>query len=570
MHGTLLQDIGFCIVTAAAMSYIARLARQPLLLAYIAAGVLIGPLGLERVTDPESIRTLAELGLAFLLFIVGLEIDLKKLVASGRVALIAAVVQAIGSAVLAGGAAAWLGYGGLSAAYIGAAVAFSSTLIVVKLLSDRSELDTLAGRTTLAILLLQDVLAIVVLAIQPDIGSGGAGASPLAGMGMSVVKGLTLAGAALLAGRFVLPYLFRWVATFPEIVLISAVSWCFLVCDAAMRAGFSSAMGALIAGVSISAFPYTLDVAARIRTLRDFFVTLFFVSLGLLLVVPTPRLLGAAVILSGLVIASRFLTVLPTLRLLGYDNRVGLLSSMHLSQTSEFGLVIILIGAGAPYHHVTDDVVSLVVMILLITAIVSTYLVQSGHRLTALLVRRAAGTSLEDAHARASRASEGAPAPIVLVGCFRVGSSAVRELMGRGLPFKVIDFNPHMHRQLELLGVPCTYGDISHLDTLEHAGAGEARVLVSSIPDDFLRGTTNRKLLEGFRRLNPRAATIVTAESTPQALELYAAGADYVLVPRLMAADRLVEVLEAALSGSLEAMRAGERERLSQRAGDPA
>jgi voltage-gated potassium channel Kch len=142
--------------------------------------------------------------------------------------------------------------------------------------------------------------------------------------------------------------------------------------------------------------------------------------------------------------------------------------------------------------------------------------------------------------------------------------------MGRGLPFKVIDFNPHMHRQLELLGVPCTYGDISHLDTLEHAGAGEARVLVSSIPDDFLRGTTNRKLLEGFRRLNPRAATIVTAESTPQALELYAAGADYVLVPRLMAADRLVEVLEAALSGSLEAMRAGERERLSQRAGDPA
>ncbi len=568
MHGTLLQDIGFCIVTAAAMSYIARLARQPLLLAYIAAGVLIGPLGLERVTDPESIRTLAELGLAFLLFIVGLEIDLKKLVASGRVALIASAVQAIGSAALAGGVAAWLGYGGLSAAYIGAAIAFSSTLIVVKLLSDRSELDTVAGRTTLAILLLQDVLAIVVLAIQPNVGSGAEGASPLAAMGMSVVKGLALVGAALLAGRFVLPPLFRWVATFPEIVLISAVSWCFLVCDAAMRAGFSSAMGALIAGVSISAFPYTLDVAARIRTLRDFFVTLFFVSLGLLLVVPTPRLLGAAVVLSVLVIASRFLTILPTLRLLGYDNRVGLLSSIHLSQTSEFGLVILLIGAAAPYHHVTEDVVSLVVMILLITAIVSTYLVQSGHRLTALLVRHAAGTFLEDAHAKASR-GEGTRAPIVLVGCFRVASSVVRELMARGLPFKVIDFNPHMNRELQALGVPCTYGDISHLDTLEHAGAGEARVLVSSIPDDFLRGTSNRKLLEGFRRLNPRAATIVTAESAAQALELYAAGADYVLVPRLMAADRLVEVLEAALSGSLDAIRAREHERLSERIPDP-
>jgi len=558
MHGHLLQDIGFCIVTATAMAYLARLVRQPLLLAYIAAGILIGPLGLRRVTDPASINTLAELGLAFLLFIVGLEIDLKKLIASGRIAAFTTVIQVAGSALLGGWIATLMGFGGLAAGYIGAAVAFSSTLIVVKLLSDRNELDTIAGRTTLAILLVQDVLAIVVLAVQPNLGMGGEAASPLAAMGLSVLKGLALVSGTLLASRFVLPRLFRWVATFPEIVLVSAVSWCFVVCHAAVQAGFSSAMGALLAGVSISAFPYTLDVVAKIRTLRDFFVTLFFVSLGLLLVVPSWRLLGAALILSGLVMASRFLTILPSLRLAGFDNRVGLLTSMHLSQTSEFGLVILLIGASDPYRHVGAEVVSLVVMILVITAVLSTYLVQYGHGLSALVMRHASRAPREDAR-------EPASAPILLVGCFRVASSVVHDLLEADLPFKVIDFNPRVHRELRKLGVPCTYGDISHLDTLEHAGVREARVLVSSIPDDFLRGTSNRRLLESFRRLNPGATTIVTAESVAEALELYEAGADFVLTPRLLGADRLAEILKTAAAGSLEEVRAREVQQLSVR-----
>jgi Kef-type K+ transport system membrane component KefB/voltage-gated potassium channel Kch len=565
MQGNLLQDVGFCIVTATAMAYLGRLARQPLILAYIAAGVLIGPLGLRHVTDPASIRTLAELGLAFLLFIVGLEIDLKKLIASGKVAAAATLVQVFGSALLGGWAAARLGFGGLSAVYIGTAVSFSSTLIVVKLLSDRSELDTLAGRTTLAMLLVQDALAVLVLAAQPSLGGGGEGAQLLAGVGLSVLKGLALVAGTLLASRFLLPPLFHWVAKFPEIVLISAVSWCFLVCYAAMQAGFSSAMGALLAGVSISAFPYALEVVAKIRTLRDFFVTLFFVSLGLLLIVPTARLLIAALVLSGLVVAGRFLTVVPMLRLFAHDNRVSFLSSIHLSQTSEFGLIILLIGASDPYRHVGSEVVSLVVMVLVITATVSTYLVQNSHALTALLVRKVSGTPLEDPHSRKGRHGGREGAPIVLVGCFRVASSLVHGLLQSGRPFKVIDFNPRVQRELEQLGVSCAYGDISHLDTLEDAGVREARVLVSSIPDDFLRGTTNRKLLESLRRLNPGAAILVTAESVPEALALYGAGADYVLLPRLLGADRLMEILESAEAGSLEGIRDSEIRQLGER-----
>src|SRR5262245_1117423 len=252
MHANLLYDIGLSIVAATVLAYVARMARQPLLLAYIAAGVLIGPVGLGWIHDRDSIQTLAELGLAFLLFIVGLEIDLKKLIASGKVAAVTTVVQVAGGAVLGWGVARLLGFVGLAAAYIGAAVAFSSTMIVVKLLSDRSELDTAAGRVTLGILLLQDVLAIIVLAVQPNLGGGAGGDSALLKMGLSALKGIGLVAGTLAVSRWVLPLLLKSVAKFPEILLVTAISWCFLVCYAAIKADFSSAMGALIAGVSIS------------------------------------------------------------------------------------------------------------------------------------------------------------------------------------------------------------------------------------------------------------------------------------------------------------------------------
>jgi Kef-type K+ transport system membrane component KefB len=565
MHSHLLHDIGLCIVAATVLAYIARIVNQPLILAYIGAGVLIGPVGLELVNEQKSIETLAELGLAFLLFIVGLEIDLKKLVASGRAATIVTIVQVAGSGLLGWAAAFALGYGGLPAVYIGAALAFSSTMIVVKLLSDRAELDTLPGQMTLAILLVQDVLAIVVLAIQPQLGGGGEG-SPIASIGLSVAKGLGLGIGAVVASRYALPRLFRSAAETPEILLLTAITWCFLVSFAAMKAGFSVAMGALIAGVSMAELPYALDVIAKIRSLRDFFVTLFFVSLGMLITKPTAYLLGATIALAALTLVSRFATILPVLRLIGYDNRIGILSSIHLSQISEFALVIALIGVSDTNRHIGPEIVSLIVMTLVVTSTVSTDLVRFQHKIASRLLRALAGTKLEDRQVRDSReVAVPKPEPIILVGCFRVASCLVNDLRAAGKDFAVIDFNPLVHAQLKKLGVACTYGDISHIDTLEHAGVCDAKILISSISDDFLRGTDNAKLLETLRKLNPHAKVFVTADSIRRAIDLYQAGADYVVVPRMLAADRLLEVIERAEAGELERLRAQEIEKLGQR-----
>jgi Kef-type K+ transport system membrane component KefB/voltage-gated potassium channel Kch len=560
MHEHLLQDIGVCIIAATVLSYVARLAKQPLLLAYIAAGVVIGPVGFKWIGEPGTVETLAKLGLAFLLFIVGLELELHKLIESGRVAVVTTVVQVVGCGLAGWGTALALGYGGLPAVYIGAAVAFSSTMIVVKLLADMGELNTISGRTTLGVLLVQDALAVVVLAIQPNLGGGLGGAAALK-MVESVGMGVVLTAGTLLVSRYVLPWLLKFAAHSPEILLISAISWCFLICYAAIRAGFSEAMGALLAGVSISTLPYSLEVVAKLRSLRDFFVTLFFVSLGMLIVVPTAKVIVATLVLSVLVVLSRFVTVLPMLRLQKLGTRIGVLSSLHLGQVSEFGLVIVLLGVSL--NHVDAQITSLVVLTLVVSSTMSTYLIQFSHKIASLLVRQADQSILRDRHTGGMATSE--PAPIVLVGCFRLGSSLANDLIRAKADFAVIDFNPVTVAELKRRGVKAAFGDISHRDTLEHAGIETAKVVISPIADDFLRGTSNLKLLQAIRRINPQARVIVRAESIRDALTLYEAGADYVLIPRISLATELGGILALVKDDKLDERRAREIEELRTR-----
>jgi Kef-type K+ transport system membrane component KefB len=585
MHPGLLYNVGLCIVAGTLVGYLARLLRQPLLLGYISAGILIGPIGLGLIGHAQGedvigqITQLAELGLAFLMFIVGLEIDVQKLIKGGKQATIVTVVQVLGGVAVGWLAALALGFRSLEAAYLGIAVSFSSTMIVVKLLSDRGELDTVPGRVTLGVLLLQDVCAIVVLAIQPNLGGGAldaagasAGLPPAVMMALAAVKGLALVAGAIACSRYVLPFLFRWVAMVPEIMLLSAVTWCFLVCYVAVLLGFSSAMGALIAGVSIAAYPYTLDVVAKIRGLRDFFVTLFFVSLGMLLTDPAPtgatgwvhvaawgRFAAMGGLLAIAVIISRFATVWPMARALRYDNRTGVLSSIHLSQISEFSLVVVLLGGPTGVlKHVGADVVSLVVVLMIITSTATTYFIQYSHGITRALVRKADRTAIGDERSATGADQEGIAAPIMMVGCFRVGSSLVNEFLKGKRKFSVIDFNPAVREGLEQLKVPSLYGDISHMDTLEHAGIDHAEVLIVPISDDFLRGTNNATLLASCRRINPKARIVVAAESIQHALELYRLGADHVIVPRVLAATHTAEVVGRFSAPGFAEWRAGQ------------
>src|SRR2546430_16851456 len=279
MH-ELIRDITLCILFAWVLGLLAHFFRQPLILAYLIAGFFIGPFGVGWVRSQESISIISELGLIFMLFMIGLEIDLKKIVRAGRVILFAAGGQLVGGCVLGFlffvGIGLPMGAGGFDALYLCIACALSSTVIIVKVLYEKRELDTLPGRITLGVLVLQDIFAILFLAVQPSLAN-----LQVEVILLSIGRVGVLVATALVLSRYVLPRLFHQIARRPEPHLFGALAWCFLIGEIAEKLHLSREMGSLVAGVSLSTFPYALDVPAQGATLRGFFIPLVFVSLGI-------------------------------------------------------------------------------------------------------------------------------------------------------------------------------------------------------------------------------------------------------------------------------------------------
>jgi len=561
MGSELLAASALSVIAAAALALFARTLRQPLILGYIIGGVVLGRhLGLGVVSDEASIEVISEIGLIFLLFIIGLEIDVPRVLQAGRTILVLGLLQFPLCAALTwyalGGAVS--GFGGrLDAFYIAVALSLSSTLIVVKLVYDKLEISTFAGKLTLGVLIFQDLWAISFLALQPNLDRIGAG--PLL---RSLAAGAALVGMAALLSRYVLPTLFRAIATSYELVLITAIAWCFLVSGIAGQIGLSTEMGALIAGLVLAAFPYGMEVVARLSGVRDFFVTLFFVTLGLKMPVPSTRTIALALVAALVVIATRALTIFPLSALLRLDLRTAGVVAINLSQVSEFSLVIV--NLGVEQGHVSPDVAGVVLYTLLLTAVLSTYGILYNHQIATGVGRALGSIGIPQwmARRRAPRPTaepRGRPQDFFLLGVSREGLGFLQRLEGTETDTKrrilAIDFNPETLERLQAQGVECMYGDISNTETLHHAGIERATIVVSSISDSFLRGTTNLNLLQVVRSLAPNARIVATAETLADAEKLYGEGAHYVLIPPALAAEHLYKLLARPSDAALQAAR---------------
>jgi Kef-type K+ transport system membrane component KefB len=572
---TLLSSIGICVGAAALLALVGWRLRQPLILAYLVTGVVIGPNGLQFVTDQASISGVAEIGLILLLFIIGLEIDIKKLASAGPAVLLTGALQVPICIGLGLGFFYLLGVrdapNNHALIYLAACMALSSTLVVVKLLYDKFELDTLPGRITLGVLVIQDLWAVAMIAVQPNVESPN-----LLPLAFSLWKGALLVVGGLALSKYVLPYLFRAVAKVPELVLVSALAWCFFLSGVASYIGLSKEMGALIAGISLSTFPYNLDVMAKAVSIRDFFVTLFFVALGMQIAVPSLHVVLIALAASAFVIVSR-LCVVPILYALRLGLRTSLLPAINLAQVSEFSIVIASLGlATRPQPQITSDVVTIVIITFAITSVVSTYMINASHRVQRILTRALRilrVRDLDSAETEQER-SKTRHETFVFLGFFRDASSMLHEFEHDGTPLQVsafldkilvVDFNPTVMRELRARGISCIYGDVAHPDTLRHAGIEDAQLVVSSITDDILRGTNNLRMLRNIRATCPKAKVMLTTEHIPQALSFYEAGADFVYIPRLHSAPEIARVLKSGLDDGFETARAGEIERLTAR-----
>jgi Kef-type K+ transport system membrane component KefB len=541
---TLLRDIALGIIFAAVLGHGARLLRQPLLLGYIAGGILLSPqLGFGLVTSAESIELISEIGLILLLFIIGLEIDLREVGRLGRSMLALGVGQFVINSLLGVAFFYWLGYrvgaGRFDLVYLAIVISLSSTLIVVKLLREKFELKILAGRLTLGVLVVQDIWAILFMAVQPSLDEPG-----VLSIAQSIAGGAVLVGVAFLASRYILAPILEASARRPELVLISSVAWCFGISGFADQLGLSREMGALIAGVAISTFPYGSDVISKVTGVRDFFVTLFFVALGMKVPVPSRDLVVQALLIVAFVFVSRFIAVLPTVALLGDGLYAGTVTALNLSQISEFSLVILTLGAG--YGHVSDEAAAVVLTAMILTSLVSPYVITGNDRLARLLLR-----PFERARPRGAAgavASPSRPAPeIVLLGHFRI-AQAVLDLVEAKAPdlkprITLVDYDANRAHGVMARGFRWEYGDLANPDALEHLGIEQARVVVTTISDTFLKGISTRRLVGNLRRLAPRAIIVMTGEEKTDAEDLLRAGADHVLIPGEITGERILDLL---------------------------
>lgn len=565
MESGIITDIVLCIIAAWLVALVFQALRQPLLLAYLAAGFIIGPNGLKYVTDNNSINTISSIGLVLLLFMIGLEIDLKKMARAGKVITWTAIIQIMGCTLLGWLFFKWVGPANtwLEGLYLAVAAAMSSTVTIVKVLYDKRELETLPGRITIGLMVLQDLATILFLAIQPNLSNPALGV-----MAFAMAKVVLLIVVGYLVARFILPPVFKFVARLPELVLIGALAWCFAMAGFASELGLSREMGALIAGVMVSTFPYTLDITAKVTGIRDFFVTLFFVSLGMLIPMPTWNLMMWMVIFSMFLVGSRLLTIFFPLHWMKLGFRASLLPAINLSNFSELSLVLLTMGYKS--GDVSQNSLSIGAFVFAFLAVDSTYAMMKSDLIltkTAPFLKKFGLTDLDKS--AAEPAGEKVTKRICLLGFSWTASSLLEEitrLKPALLPdILVVDFNPQVFDQLRKRGVHVVYGDISQRDVLLHAGVGEAEIIICSLPNTLLRGVTNLKLLRQLRDLNRDAQIIVHAERLADIPSLYNGGANYVSAPRLLEATDLLHVLDIAEQRFLEMKREEQAEQLEDR-----
>jgi CPA2 family monovalent cation:H+ antiporter-2 len=536
----LLFDVGLIIFASAVLAYVAKYLRQPVIIAYVLAGLIVGPAGLGLITNTDEISLLSELGIVFLLFSVGLELDFRRLKQVGFATLLGGSVQIISTFILGFVVAAMFGFQGTLAVYIGLLMAFSSTMIVAKILADREELNTLHGRIMIGVLLLQDVVAVVAL---PFLGSLSSFPS-IEFASFVVLKGLGIFAIAILANRFLFPRVLDYAAKKHEILFITAVANCFLFIGLSYSLGFSIAIGGFIAGLSMANFPYNVEIGGEVHALRDFFSIIFFSSLGMqlnFLAIGSYFPVFAVLLLMLLFVKPVILAA--TYLLMGYGGRTSSYIGLGLGQTSEFMFIIaaelFMLGS------ITQEFYSLLVGIVVISILLTPYLLNTRNMFYSFFSRFRIGRIIHLLHPKSIHGLENPPERAlenhtVLFGAHRMGEKIVEYLKGKGEKFVVVERDPEIVKKLGSRGIYVVYGDAENEEMLGRIFLDRAKLLIMTIPYADVTSFAVRKA----KMLNPKIRVFARAHDAMDAERIYKAGADVVIIPEVVSGEKIVKKID--------------------------
>lgn len=527
-------EISSIIVIALFISLLMRLLKQPLIVGYIFTGILVGPNLFDLVHSHEVIELFSKLGISILLFIVGLNLSPGVIREVGKVSLATGLGQVLFTSIVGFLIALFLGIERTAAMYVAIALTFSSTIIILKLLSDKGDLNKLYGRIAIGFLLVQDIIATLILLVTTSISTGDGG-NIFAVAYLTILKGVSLIGAIIIVSNYILPRISHFVAASQELLFLFAISWGLGMGALFMNLGFSVEIGALVAGVTMSMTPYAYEASSRLRPLRDFFIVLFFILLGSQMVLTDiSRLLVPALILSGYVLIGNPIIMIIIMNLLGFSKRTSYSAALTVGQISEFSLILATLGFEV--GHLPQEVLSLITMVGLITISGSTYLIlYSDHIypfveriLSYLELKKNKNEEAVDSHYSA-----------ILFGYQRVGEDFIESFERLGLNYVVIDFNPESIELLKEKGIPHIFGDASDPEFLAELHLSHLKYVISTIPDVQV----NKYLVEKIREKNHRTIILAIAQNKDESMVLYKGGATYVIMPHYLGAQYAAKMI---------------------------
>ena len=539
---TIFSEITIVILIAATLSVIFRFLKQPPILAFIITGIIVGPLGPFQLQTNELMKSLASIGITLLLFMIGLELNIKEIKIVGRNALIAGIFQIVFTAGIGGIIALFLGFSGLTAAYIGLALGFSSTILIIKLLSDKKDLKSLYGKMTVGILLVQDLAAIFILIILSGL-SDATARIDVVGLGLVVLKIIVLFGWVIFLSREFIPRLLNVIARSSESLFLFSLAWVFGIAALVSSPiiGFSIEIGGLLAGIALATSIESYQIITKVKPLRDFFLTIFFVTLGMGIVFTNAlSVLIPVFVFSAFVLLISPIIVMVILGGLKYKKRTAFFTGLSLAQISEFSLIILYLGN--KIGHISANIVSIITFVGVITFVVSTYFIVHANTIYKILMPYLG--IFERKNVSPETEAEELKDHIVLIGANRMGEGILNALIHKKKKFVIVDFNPDIIDKLkdrkDSFGkqIQTFFGDISDPEIAEEVNVEQASLIISTASDP----EDNLLLLKAIKSAKGPKIIVVAYEKS-DAKEFYKEGADYVIMPHIAGGNHLAKIL---------------------------
>lgn len=534
MTDNIFLQISALLAIAVTIAFLIRLLRQPLIIAYIIAGITAGPMFFNLLRGERAVyEAFAQFGVILLLFIIGLNLNFNHLKNIGKAAFITGLGQFIFTCTLGFLILLALNLPSLTALYLAIAITFSSTIVILKLLTDKKDTETVYGKHAIGLMLVQDIIALLIMVA---IGIMLKEQSLANSFVLFFFRGAAILVFIIVIAKYFLPWFLDKISHSSELLFIFTVSWCFGLASLLYLLGFSIEIGAIAAGISLSSSPYQTEIASRIKPLRDFFLILFFIVLGSEISLRS----FAAIRLPGLILSLFILIGNPLIlyflfRFIKFTRRNSFLASLTAAQVSEFGFVILF--TGRQLGHLSEEVVPIFTMVAIITIFVSSYFILYNERIYRFFMPFL-NLFGKDKYRQISKIPT--IYDVWVVGFHRIGTKVCQALKETKAKFAAIDFDPEAIHKLKKAKMPAIFGDISDIEFLESLPIAGARLVIMTIPavDDQIT------LIKHVRKINPGILIIANAYQAEDVETLYKQGADYVMMPHALGGDWIAGLLK--------------------------